>query len=193
VKVTPKTMPDLKAPLADENVPSGARGCPPRSQAPVVNPTRLAHLALFTPNVSRAVNFYASALGLLLADRSREIIAFTYGRHGSDHHLLAFLDNPGAGLHHSSWDVGGVSAIGLAAERLRAAGHSHNWGLGKHVLGSNFFNYTRDTTGQWWEHICHIDYIPENVAWDGGDYDGEDGFYLWGPAVPADFATNTEL
>jgi catechol 2,3-dioxygenase-like lactoylglutathione lyase family enzyme len=193
VKVGAKTMPDFKARLTDECAPAGARGSPPRSKAPVFRPTRLAHVALFTPNVSRAVDFYQQALGVLLADRSREIIAFTYGRHGSDHHLLAFLASGAPGLHHSSWDVGAIGAVGLGAERLRAAGYVHQWGLGKHVLGSNYFNYIRDSTGQWWEHICDIDYIPKDAPWAGGDYDEEDGFYLWGPSVPADFGTNTEI
>jgi catechol 2,3-dioxygenase-like lactoylglutathione lyase family enzyme len=193
VKVAPKTMPDSKRTLAEERVPAGVRGSPPRSRAPEVGPTRLCHLALFTPDVSRAIDFHQRALGVVLADRSREMIAFTYGRHGSDHHLLAFLRGAAPGLHHSSWDVGAISAIGLGAERLRAAGYAHQWGLGKHVLGSNYFNYTRDAQGQWWEHICEIDYIPKSAAWEGGDYDAEDGFYLWGPAVPADFGTNTEI
>jgi catechol 2,3-dioxygenase-like lactoylglutathione lyase family enzyme len=192
VKVALKTMPDSKAALTSEGCPAGSRGAPARSQAPGIEPTRLCHLALFTPSVSRAAEFYQRALGVVLADRSRDLIAFTYGRHGSDHHLLAFLGGGGPGLHHSSWDVGGISAIGLGAERLRGAGYTHQWGLGKHVLGSNFFNYTRDAWGTWWEHICHIDYIPRGASWEGGDYDEENGFYLWGPAVPADFGANTE-
>ena len=192
VKVAAKTMPDTKAPLVDENVPSGARGAPPRSECPTYSPVRLAHLALFTPNVSRAAAFYQRALGVLLADRSRERIAFTYGRHGSDHHLIAFLASEGPGLHHSSWDVLGIGAMGVGSERLRVAGYSNQWGLGRHVIGSNYFNYIRDGSGQWWEHICHIDYIPRGALGNGGDYDEEDGFYLWGPPVPADFGVNAE-
>jgi catechol 2,3-dioxygenase-like lactoylglutathione lyase family enzyme len=193
VRVAAKTMPDTKAPLFDENVPSGTRGALPRSEAPLFAPARLSHLALFSPNISRALDFHQRALGVLLSDRSRDLIAFTYGRHGSDHHLLAFLASPARGLHHSSWDMLGIGAIGSGAERLRCAGYSHQWGLGRHVLGSNYFTYTRDPWGQWWEHICHIDYIPKGMKWDGGDYDEEDGFYLWGPKTPNDFGINTEI
>jgi catechol 2,3-dioxygenase-like lactoylglutathione lyase family enzyme len=193
VKVAEKRMPDSKPPLADESIPAGVRGASTRSKASTVVPTRLAHLVLFTTSVSGAIDFYQRALGVLVSDRSRELIAFTYGRHGSDHHLLAFLRSDRSGLHHSSWDVGAIGAIGLGAERLRTAGYGHQWGLGRHVLGSNFFNYTRDTWGLWWEHICHIDYVPKGSVWEGGDYDEEDGFYLWGPEVPSDFGINTEI
>lgn len=188
-----KSMPDSKAPLFDENIAAGVRGAPPRSAAPSVSPIRLAHIVLFTPSVSRATDFYQRAVGVVVADRSRDLIAFTYGRHGSDHHMLAFLRSDRRGLHHTSWDVGGIGAVGLGAERLRGAGYRHQWGLGRHVLGSNYFNYIRDAYGSWWEHICHIDYIPKGAVWKGGDYDEEDGFYLWGPETPADFGANTEI
>lgn len=193
IKVAPKTMPDVKTSFRDVSTLAGARAAPPRSEAPIAKPARLAHLALFTSNVSRAADFHQRALGVRVADRSRDLIAFTYAPHGSDHHLLAFLRSDGPGLHHCSWDVAGIGNIGLGAERLRRAGYSHQWGLGRHVLGSNYFNYISDRWGQWWEHISDIDYIPKGGRWDGGDYDEEDGFYLWGPAVPSDFGTNTEI
>ena len=193
IKVAPKTMPDVKTSLRDASTSAGARAAPPRSEAPIARPARLAHLALFTSNVSRAVDFHQRALGVMVSDRARELIAFTFAPHGSDHHLLAFLKSNGPGLHHCSWDVLSIGSIGLAAERLRGAGYSHQWGLGRHVLGSNYFNYISDRWGQWWEHISDIDYIPKDTQWDGGNYDEVDGFYLWGPTVPTDFGTNTEI
>jgi len=193
VKATRKTQPDQKSAMPDLSVPSNTRGAPARSMAKAAMPTRLSHLALFTPDVTRSLTFHTQALGLRLADRSGDIIAFTYGRHGSDHHLLAFLKSEGPGLHHPSWDVASVEDCGLANTRLRAAGYDRHWGPGRHVLGSNYFNYCRDSFGQWWEASAHIDYIEKDADWTVANFSDEDSLYLWGPDVPEDFVANAEI
>jgi catechol 2,3-dioxygenase-like lactoylglutathione lyase family enzyme len=193
VKVAAKTQPDAKCPMADLNIPSNVRGAPARSVARKARPTRLSHMALFSSNVTQSLAFHTQALGVKLADRSGDIIAFTYGRHGSDHHLLAFLTGGGGGLHHSSWDVPSVEDCGLGNTQLRAAGYDRHWGPGRHVLGSNYFNYAKDSFGQWWELSAHIDYIEKDADWTVANFSDEDSLYLWGPDVPGDFAANTEL
>lgn len=193
VVVAAKTQPDEKSKMADMNVPPNVRGAPARSVASKVKSSRLSHMALFTTDLTRTLDFYTSALGLRLADRSGEIIAFTYGRHGSDHHLLAFATGPARGLHHSSWDMPSVEALGLANTQLRAAGYSTHWGPGRHVLGSNYFNYTRDKYGQWWENSAHIDFIEKDAPWQVANFADEDALYLWGPDVPAEMLENTEI
>ncbi len=194
VNVVPatKTMPDRKMLMTDLNVTSNVRGACARSEARMVKPTRLAHLAVFTSDVSRSIEFYTSALGLRLSDRSGDIVAFLHGRYGSDHHLLAFIDGGGGGLHHSSWDVPSIEDIGLAKSRILAAGYPRHWGVGRHVLGSNYFNYVKDAFGLWWEHSAHIDYIDQGVVWDSADYPADDALYLWGPDMPEEFPENTE-
>ena len=69
-----------------------------------------------------AIDFYSRNLGLQLSDRSRDIVAFMHGIHGSDHHLLAFAKSDSPGFHHCSWDVGsvGVSASVRSTWRPRA-------------------------------------------------------------------------
>lgn len=191
--VGPKTMIDAKAPLPDLTVAPNLRGAPARCDAPQSRPTRLSHLALFTPNANESLAFYTAALGVRLADRSGDIIAFTYGRHGSDHHLLAFLSGGGTGLHHSSWDVPSIEDVGLGNTQMRRAGYRHHWGPGRHVLGANYFNYVRDDYGQWWEHSAHIDYIDKDAPWVVANFADEDSLYLWGPDMPAEFPVNTEL
>jgi catechol 2,3-dioxygenase-like lactoylglutathione lyase family enzyme len=193
VKVGAKTQPDHKTPMPDLSIPSNVRGAPARSKAPLARPTRMSHMALFSSNVTRSLDFHIRALGVRLADRSGEIIAFTYGRHGSDHHLLAFLSGGGPGLHHSSWDVPSVEDCGRANTQLRAAGYDRHWGPGRHVLGSNYFNYAKDKFGQWWEASAHIDFIEKNADWTIANFADEDSLYLWGPDMPEEFPVNTEL
>lgn len=193
VKVGEKTQPDSKSRLPDLTIPPNVRGAPARSMAGKARPQRMSHMTLFTSDVTRSLDFHTKALGVRLADRSGDIIAFTYGRHGSDHHLLAFLSGGGPGLHHSSWDVPSVEDCGKGNTQMRAAGYDRHWGPGRHVLGSNYFNYVKDKFGQWWEHSAHIDYIEKNADWTVANFADEDSLYLWGPDIPEEFTENVEL
>lgn len=193
VQAAPKNQPDQKSAMPDLSIPSNVRGAPARSKAPLSRPTRLSHMALFTSDVTRSLDFHIRALGVRLADRSGDIIAFTYGRHGSDHHLLAFLAGGGPGLHHSSWDVPSVEDCGRTNTQLRAAGYERHWGPGRHVLGSNYFNYAKDRFGQWWEASAHIDFIEKDAQWTVANFADEDSLYLWGPDMPEEFPVNGEL
>lgn len=192
VTVAAKTMPDAKAVVTTTSVPAGVMGAIPRSQAQPVHPARLAHVLLFTPSVDRAVEFYRRGLGLLVADRSRDIVAFMSGRHGCDHHLVAFGKSEAKGVHHTSWAVPRIEDVGLGSAQMISAGYGHHWGVGRHVLGSNYFVYVQDPWGGWWEYSCDIDYIPAGASWPSGDYEPENAFYLWGPEPPDDFLVNVE-
>ena len=192
VKVGAKTSPDVKAPNEAIQIPAGARGVDGRRHAEPVRPTRLSHVFMFTPDIERAVRFYVDALGLRLSDGTKGLVAFMHGRHGSDHHLVAFVSSKAKGWHHSSWDVPGIEHVGSGAEQMRKAGHTLGWGTGRHVLGSNYFHYVRDPWGSFAEYSAHIDYVPAGMVWPAGDYPPEDSLYLWGPELPAYFLENTE-
>jgi catechol 2,3-dioxygenase len=69
------------------------------------------------------------------------VIAFLHGIHGSDHHMVAFAKSDGPGSHHRSWDVGSVNDIGVGAAQMADNRFSAGWGIGRHVLGSNYFHY----------------------------------------------------
>ncbi|MFO1396612.1 MAG: VOC family protein [Burkholderiales bacterium] len=193
VVVGPKVSPATAAvPAPATTVPAGKGAAPKRSAAPRVHPRRLSHVLLFSPDVPRQAAFYERVLGLRLADRSADIIAFMYGPHASDHHMVAFAKSDAPGLHHSSWDVGSFDDVGVGAEHMREQGHAHGWGVGRHVLGSNYFYYVRDPWGSWAEYSYGIDFVPADLEWPAADHAPEDSFYLWGPAVPDDFIVNRE-
>ena len=191
--VAPKVSPSAKTvPRADSPVAPGQGAAPSRSRVQTVRPRYLSHILRFTPDVPRMVVFGHEVLGLRLADRSGDVIAFTYSPHGSDHHLVAFAKSHAPGLHHSSWDVGSINEVGLGAEQMRDAGWGEGWGVGRHVLGSNYFNYVRDPWGSYCEYSCDIDFIPADLDWPSADHAPQDSLYVWGPAVPPDFVTNHE-
>ena len=147
IKVAAKSSPNEKSDFSDVSIGPGERGAPFRRDVARVTPRRLAHVLLFTRDVEKAVQFYTRTLGLRLSDRSGDGIAFLHGIHGSDHHMIAFVKSSAPGLHHLSWDVGSVDDIGRGAMHMLDKGFARGWGLGRHVLGSNFFHYVGDPWG----------------------------------------------
>jgi catechol 2,3-dioxygenase-like lactoylglutathione lyase family enzyme len=192
IAVAPKTSPNEKSTFGAVSVGPGERGAPFRSTIKRTYPRRLAHILMFTRDVSKAVDFYTRVLGLRLSDHSGDIIAFLHGIHGSDHHMIAFARSDAPGHHHFSWDVGSVDEIGAGAMHMLGKGHSKGWGLGRHVLGSNYFHYVRDPWGSYSEYSADIDYVPVDFDWKAGDHPPEDSFYAWGPNPPEDFVHNYE-
>ena len=189
IRVAEKSSPNAKAGTVAGSSAAGARGVMRRSQT---QPRRMSHVLMFSRDVARSVRFYSDALGLRLSDAAGGVIAFLHGIHGSDHHLLAFAKSEAPGYHHSSWDVASVNDIGLGAVHMADNGYSKGWGLGRHVLGSNYFHYVADPWGSWAEYATDIDYIPADHDWQAADHAPEDAFKLWGPEPPADFVTNAE-
>lgn len=185
-KTSLNSRPESPAPPA-----RGDRGAPFRDQTSRVRPKRMAHALFFTPDVKQTVEFYCRVLGLRVSDYPGPVV-FLHGAHGSDHHLIAFAQSDAPGYHHSAWDVASIEEVGLGAMQMQAAGYTQGWGVGRHVLGSNYFYYARDPWGSYAEYSFDIDYIPVETDWVAGIPDPENSFYLWGPAPPEDFVVNYE-
>jgi catechol 2,3-dioxygenase-like lactoylglutathione lyase family enzyme len=191
--VADKVSPDAKSPAVPiAAVERGQGAAPHRGDVKTVYPRYLSHVLFFTPDVQRMLDFCTDVVGLRLSDRSGDGIAFIHGVHGSDHHLVAFAKSNAPGLHHSSWDVGRLDDVGCGAEQMQAAGYTKGWGVGRHVLGSNYFYYVRDPWGSYAEYSFDIDYVPNDLDWPAADHLAHDSLYVWGPPVPADFITNFE-
>jgi hypothetical protein len=195
VKAAAKCSPSSPAPREPVTGRSDVRGigrCQPRSRSGRVRPLYLSHVLVFTADVDRMLAFLVDGLGLRLSDRSASVIAFLHTPHGSDHHLIALAKSNGPGLHHSSWCVPSIDAVGLGMEQMSAHGYADGWGVGRHVLGSNYFRYVKDPWGSYAEYSYDIDYIAAGTSWPAADHAAEDSLYAWGPAVPTDFVVNAE-
>ena len=193
LRVSAKCSPSMPAPRESTPECGNQNRAPSRGQIQPVRPLYLSHILLFTADVDATVAFYEKMLGLRVSDRSGSIIAFVHTPHGSDHHLVAFAKSGGGGLHHSSWCVPSIDAVGLGTQQMVNAGYDQGWGIGRHVLGSNYFRYVRDPWGSYAEYSYDIDFVAAGNEWPAADHPVEDSLYVWGPAVPADFVTNHEL
>lgn len=187
-----KTTLDEAAHVSPSLPVDGLRCAPYRRNTPAVRPTRLSHIAFATSNVPAQIDFCERVLGLRLSDRSGDGVAFIHAPHGGDHHLLAFAASSGPALHHLSWDVPTVEEVGLGYMQMNAAGYRSGWGIGRHVLGSNYFHYVQDPWGSFSEYSATMDYIPASVDWVAQNHAPEDAMYLWGPDLPAIFVENSE-
>lgn len=168
-------------------------GMLPGNSYAAVRPLRLGHVLVFSPDVMRSVAFVTEALGMGLADRAQDVIAFCCARRNSDHHVLAFAKSPGVGFHHASFQVADPDQVGRGGRALVAKAGKGDWGFGRHTIGSNFFHYIQDPWGSWFEYYSDIDHIDDYALWQPTNYGMEDALANWGPPVPEDFVHNYEV
>ncbi len=165
----------------------------PHASYPAAKPLRLGHILVFSPDVMGSVAFVTEALGMGLADRAQDVIAFTCAKKNSDHHVVAFAKSPGVGFHHASLQVHDPDEVGRGGRALLAKSRRGDWGFGRHTIGSNFFHYIQDPWGSWFEYFSDMDHIDDYDLWTPTNYGMEDSLASWGPEVPQDFVHNYEV
>lgn len=165
---------------------------PGGSYAPV-RPLRLGHILVFSPDVLASVRFVTDGLGMGLADRAQDVIAFCCARKASDHHVLAFAKSPGVGFHHASFQVQDPDEVGRGGRALVEKMGRGDWGFGRHTIGSNFFHYIQDPWGSWFEYYSDLDFIDDYALWTPTNYDMSDALASWAPKPPSDFVHNYEV
>jgi catechol 2,3-dioxygenase-like lactoylglutathione lyase family enzyme len=152
----------------------------------------LGHVLLFTPDVMRSVTFFSEALGMGLADRAQDVVAFMCAKRNSDHHVVAFAKSTSVGFHHASFQVKDPDEVGRAGRALLEKAGRGDWGFGRHTIGSNFFHYIQDPWGSWLEYYSDMDFIEDYSLWHPTNYEMADSLANWGPPVPEDFVHNYE-
>ena len=164
----------------------------PRARYAPAKPLRLGHLLVFSPDVLKSVEFVTEALGMGLADRAQDVIAFCCARKDSDHHVVAFAKSPGIGFHHASFQVSGPDEVGRGGQALLEKAGRGDWGFARHTIGSNFFHYIQDPWGSWFEYYSDMDHVEDYASWTPTNYSMDDSLANWGPPVPKDFVHNYE-
>jgi catechol 2,3-dioxygenase-like lactoylglutathione lyase family enzyme len=169
---------------------------PARSPARI---KRFGHAGLNTPRVEETFAWYRRHLGLVTSDavafRGTELARFCRcdrGADTTDHHTLlvaqGLSDRPS--LNHAAWEVCDLDDVWLGHEVLARGGHRHHWGVGRHTLGSQIFDYWRDPWGLVHEHFTDGDLI--DGSHEAGVHGPEDAGSQWGPQMPPDFGQPLE-
>ena len=129
---------------------------------------RLGHVVLGTTRFRAALDWYLDTLGLIVSDflhldgqRERgPVMAFIRCDQGSvptDHHTLAMLLAPQTGYVHSAYQVTDLDEVAASGQYLRDRGYRHSWGIGRHIQGSQIFDYWRDPDKLMFEHYADGD------------------------------------
>jgi catechol 2,3-dioxygenase-like lactoylglutathione lyase family enzyme len=71
----------------------------------------------------------------------------------ADHHTIFLAQLPGElGLLHAAFEVANLDDLMLGHQHLKAKGREAAWGVGRHIMGSQVFDYWKDPFGNELEH-----------------------------------------
>ncbi len=164
---------------------------PPLEPAAVV---RLGHCVVGSTRFADTATWYMRHLGLIPTDvqclgDGRPALAFMRpdrGKEPADHHAFVV----GFGLRdeflHCAFEVLDLDALGQGQQVLRRGGWKHAWGIGRHLLGSQLFDYWRDGDGFEHEHYTDGDVFDDThpTAYSRLEMGG---LWQWGVDLPKDF------
>ncbi|HZF30698.1 MAG TPA: catechol 1,2-dioxygenase [Gammaproteobacteria bacterium] len=157
---------------------------------------RIAHAVLMAPNALEKIRWYRETLGLLASDEVYEgsadnvVASFNRCDRGErfvDHHTLLCFESPNAGLNHISFEVQSFDDLMVGHELLKQRGkYRHVWGVGRHLLGSQVFDYWEDPWRRVHEHWTDSDVLNVHAA--AGLHPIEIGLSnQWGDPPPQEF------
>lgn len=63
------------------------------------------------------------------------------GKEEVDHHCFFFFGGPKYHVHHTSYETYDFDTQVLGHDWLRQKGYKSCWGVGRHIMGSQIFDY----------------------------------------------------
>jgi catechol-2,3-dioxygenase len=130
-------------------------------------PSRLGHVASFTPSTNKMRSFYQEALGFRWSDTIGDFFVFL--RCNADHHAANFMQSDKVtGMHHIAYEYRNLDHLQTVLDNLSRHGHQLYWGPGRHGPGHNIFTYHEDPDGNHVELYTQMDIMldEENNTWE---------------------------
>jgi hypothetical protein len=157
---------------------------------------RIGHAVLGSPRNQETVRWFRDVLGLICSDDvyagEKENIIGQFSRIDAgddyvDHHAFFCMRNTRAGLNHFSFEVQDIDDVFIGHEYLSGLGrYEHMWGIGRHLLGSQVYDYWADPWGRVHEHWADTDRL--NARNGGNLVSAEEGLRSqWGTRPPEKF------
>ncbi|MDO9199728.1 MAG: VOC family protein [Hydrogenophaga sp.] len=158
---------------------------------------RIGHAALFVSDFRRSYDFYTRVLGFKPSDtywaqeESNVVAAFMHcglGQQWTDHHTIALITarDGRARFAHTAFEVLDLDDLAQGSKYLTSKGHRHSWGIGRHIQGSQLFDYWIDPFGNKIEHWTDGDLVNDDTPV-GHAKVGADELSQWSPPMPEDF------
>jgi catechol 2,3-dioxygenase-like lactoylglutathione lyase family enzyme len=143
-----------------------------RLQAGPAAVKRLGHAGIHCNDIATSVGWYKARFGFIssdevfLGDESNVVAAFMRCDRGDafvDHHTLVCVGSGRSGLDHAAFEVEDIDSVMLGHDHLEQAGYAHAAGIGRHILGSQVFDYWDDPWGHRVEHFTDGDLLTADV------------------------------
>lgn len=154
---------------------------------------RFGHSAIKTTSLKTTAAWYHDTLGLLASDDTYledpeapfgRFMRCDRGDEGADHHSLLILETGEVKLGHCAWEVADFDDLMAGREALISFGARHYWGVGRHILGGQVFDYWKDPFNFTVEHWTDTDLLTASVA--PASHSVFEGINQWGPNPPDD-------
>jgi len=157
---------------------------------------RIGHGVMMTPKFHETVKWFREMLGFVCSDdvyageKDNLIGSFNRCDRGDayvDHHVFFCLNHTKTGLNHISFEVPDIDDVAMGHDYLEQLGkYEHMWGIGRHVLGSQVYDYWADPWGRVHEHWADSDRL--NLANGSNLVPAEEALTSqWGEAPPKKF------
>ncbi|KAF7196451.1 Metapyrocatechase 2, partial [Pseudocercospora fuligena] len=159
---------------------------------------KLGHYGLCVQKFPEQLDWYTRTFNFAPTDflyipagdgKTKDVAVFAHIDRGEtcvDHHTFFMSTNPTSHVHHASFEVHDYDTQHLGHQWLGKQGYTSVWGIGRHILGSQIFDYWWDTTGNMIEHYADGDLVNQDtpVGWGPA---GDESLAVWGPEVPSWF------
>ncbi len=122
---------------------------------------RIGHAVLKVRDFRTSEAWYKQLFGFLTSDeveaaKGVPLGAFMRCDRGdkpADHHTLFLAQLPGElGILHAAFEVANLDDLMLGHDHLKSRGRTAAWGVGRHIMGSQVFDYWKDPFGNELEH-----------------------------------------
>lgn len=155
---------------------------------------RLGHIVLEAADFQATCGWYTQHFGFIpsdvqvLPDGAPAVVfmRLDLGDTPADHHTLAMAQGFMPAYSHSAYELVDADAVGMGQRVMRERGWHHAWGIGRHILGSQIFDYWSDPWGSKHEHYCDGDVFTADAPM-GVHPVSREGMAQWGQAMPASF------
>jgi catechol 2,3-dioxygenase-like lactoylglutathione lyase family enzyme len=188
-------LPPLSArgPLPRNDASGAARvGVALRLERGPAHVKRLGHVVLRVRDFRTSERWYKDHLGFLTSDEVRlgdtPVAAFLRcdrGAVATDHHTFVAAGLGEPGFDHAAFEVLDFDDLMLGHDHLRDCGHDHSHGVGRHILGSQIFDYWNDPWGHMVEHWTDGDRFDASAPANLVTAESALGSQWGSPSVPA--------
>lgn len=122
---------------------------------------RIGHAVLKVRDFRSSETWYKDRFGFLTSDEveaAKDVPLGAFmrcdrGDKPADHHTLFLAQLPGElGILHAAFEVAGLDDLMLGHQHLKAKNRDAAWGVGRHIMGSQIFDYWKDPFGNELEH-----------------------------------------